>query len=154
VLTGAGRVPWSPLTLFVLFRWLDSGSGVQALQQYLWMPIDQYTHRSLTVAAYNHLMSLSYDFHSNKKTGEVWSSIAQGRSVNGFIESILFQVGPMLVDLCIAFAYFFWAFDAYMALIVAAVSVVYLWATFKLSAMRTDLRRELNTVGIHHPESV
>jgi len=92
-------------------------------------------------------MSLSYDFHSNKKTGEIWSSITQGRAVNGFIETILFQVIPMLVDLCVAFAYFFILFDAYMALIVAVVSVVYLWVTAKLSAMRNDIRRDLNLVS-------
>jgi ABC-type transport system involved in Fe-S cluster assembly fused permease/ATPase subunit len=111
------------------------------------MPLDQYSHRTLTTAAYNHVMSLSYDFHSNKKTGEIWSSITQGRAVNGFIETILFQVIPMLVDLCVAFAYFFILFDAYMALIVAVVSVVYLWVTAKLSAMRNDIRRDLNLVS-------
>ncbi|KAF8541043.1 hypothetical protein BDD12DRAFT_876263 [Trichophaea hybrida] len=112
---------------------------------YLWMPLDQYTHRSLTTAAYNHVMSLSYDFHMGKKTGEIWSSIAQGRSVNGFIETVFFQIVPMLVDLCVAFAYFFHSFDAYMALIVAVVSVVYLWVTAKLSAIRNDMRRDFES---------
>ncbi|KAA8914322.1 hypothetical protein FN846DRAFT_771298, partial [Sphaerosporella brunnea] len=139
-----GRIPWSQLTFFIVFRWLDSTAGVAALQSYLWIPIDQFSHRSLTVASYNHVMSLSYDYHTGKKTGDVWSSITQGRSVNGFIESILFQVVPMLVDLVIAFGYFFWAFGTYMALIVAVVSISYLWITFKLSAMRNDLRRNLN----------
>ena len=144
---GEDRLPWIELVLYVTYRWLDSGSGVQALQQYLWMPVDQYSYRTLTTAAYNHVMALSYDFHSNKKTGEVWHSISQGRSVNGFIESMLFQVLPMLVDLCVAFAYFFIVFDVYMALIVAVVSVVYLWTTTKLSAMKSNTRRDLNTTG-------
>lgn len=147
LMLGHGEFPWIQLVLYVLYRWLDSGSGVQALQQYLWMPVDQFSYRALTTAAYNHVMSLSYDFHSNKKTGEVWHSISQGRSVNGFIESMLFQVLPMLVDLCVAFGYFFIFFDIYMALIVAVVSVVYLWVTTKLSAMKSYTRRDLNTTG-------
>ena len=111
------------------------------------MPIDQYSYRSLGGAAYDHVMNLSYDFHSSKRTGEVWSAIVQGRSVNGFIESILFQVLPMIADLFVGFAYFFIVFDVYMALIVGAISVTYLWATFKLSAMRSESRRELNLVS-------
>lgn len=148
MLTGtAGRIPWVQLTFYVALRWLDSASGVEALQNFLWMPIEQYSYRSLTGAAYNHVMSLSYDFHSNKQTGDVWSSIAQGRAVNGFVETILFQVFPMLADLLVAFAYFFIVFGTYMALIVGSVMVVYLYATFKLSIARNSTRRELNNVS-------
>jgi ABC-type transport system involved in Fe-S cluster assembly fused permease/ATPase subunit len=121
-----------------------SRAGVSAIQSYLWMPIDQYTHRSLTTAAYNHVMSLSYDFHTSRNTGEIWSSINQGRSVSGFIDTFLFQVGPMVIDLCVAFAYFYILFDMYMALIVAVVSVSFLYVTAKLSARKNALRRELN----------
>lgn len=141
-----GSVPWVQVSLYVIYRWLDSGSGISALQRYLWMPIDQYSYRSITTAAYNHVMSLSHDFHTNKKTGELYTSVNQGRSVNGFIESILFAVLPMLADLCVAFAYFFWVFNSYMALIVAVVSVVYLWVTTKLGTMRNQMRRDFNAV--------
>lgn len=142
-----GAIPWAQVSLFILYRWLDSGSGVSALQRYLWLPIDQYSYRSVTTAAYNHVMSLSHDFHTNKKTGELYTSVNQGRSVNGFIESILFAVLPMLADLCVAFVYFLVKFNAYMALIVAVVSVVYLWVTTKLGSMRNQMRRDFNAVG-------
>lgn len=109
--------------------------------------MDQYASRSITTAAYNHVMSLSHDFHTNKKSVEIYSSVRQGRSVNGFIESVLFAVLPMLADLCIAFAYFYYMFNAYMALIVAVVSIVYLYATAKLGATKNQIRRDYNTVG-------
>jgi len=151
VLTGtAGHIPWLQLTVFVVLRWLDSPSGIMALQGFLWMPAEQHSYRALTTAAYNHVMCLSYDFHSNKQTGDVWSSIVQGRAVNWFIETILFQVFPMMADLVFAFAYFFIVFGTYMALIVGSVTVVYLYVTFKLSAMKNATRREMNHVS-HDP---
>lgn len=143
-----GSIPWVQVSLYVMYRWLDSGSGISALQRYLWMPIDQYAYRSITTAAYNHVMSLSHDFHTNKKTGDLYSSVNQGRSVNGFIESVLFSVLPMLADLCVAFVYFYIAFNSYMALIVAVVSMVYLWVTARLGARKNQMRRDFNAVGV------
>ncbi|KAG0636143.1 hypothetical protein HOY80DRAFT_1055299 [Tuber brumale] len=146
--TGNGAIPWLQVSIYVVFRWLDSGSGIPALHRYLWIPVDQYASRSITTAAYNHVMSLSHDFHTNKKSVEIYSSVRQGRSVNGFIESVLFAVLPMLADLCIAFAYFYYMFNAYMALIVAVVSIVYLYATAKLGATKNQIRRDYNTARI------
>ncbi|PWW73909.1 hypothetical protein C7212DRAFT_283744 [Tuber magnatum] len=147
--TGNGiSIPWLQVSIYVVFRWLDSGSGIPALHRYLWIPVDQYASRSITTAAYNHVMSLSHDFHTNKKSVEIYSSVRQGRSVNGFIESVLFAVLPMLSDLCIAFAYFYYMFNAYMALIVAVVSIVYLYATAKLGATKNQIRRDYNTARI------
>ncbi|KAI5838618.1 hypothetical protein DFP73DRAFT_616350 [Morchella snyderi] len=144
---GNGSIPWVQVSLYVMYRWLDSGSGISALQRYLWMPIDQYAYRSITTAAYNHVMSLSHDFHTNKKTGDLYSSVNQGRSVNGFIESVLFSVLPMLADLCVAFVYFYIAFNSYMALIVAVVSMVYLWVTARLGARKNQMRRDFNAAS-------
>jgi ABC-type transport system involved in Fe-S cluster assembly fused permease/ATPase subunit len=90
-------------------------------------------------------MNLSSDFHSNKKSGELYASIDQGRSINGFIDDVCFTVLPMLVDLIVAFGYFYYLFDAYMALIVGVVTVVYLWATTKLGAQQDQIRRDYRT---------
>jgi ABC-type transport system involved in Fe-S cluster assembly fused permease/ATPase subunit len=87
-------------------------------------------------------MSLSSDFHADKKSGELYASIHQGRTVNGFIEDVCFTVLPMLVDLMVAFGYFYYLFDAYMALIVGIVTIVYLWATTKLGAQQNQIRRD------------
>lgn len=140
-------VPWLHLTLFVAYRWLDSGNGVGSLRGYFWRPIDQYSHKAVTTAAYDHVMSLSYDFHSNKKTAEIWSAINNGRSLNGLVEMIFFQIVPMLVDLFVAFGYFYFLFNAYMSLIVAIISVTYLWTTAKLSTMKRKVRREINVAA-------
>lgn len=134
------------MSLLILYRWLDSGSGISWLKNYLWIPVEQFSYREITTAAYNHVMSLSYDFHSDKKTGEIWTTVNQGRSVNNLVQLMLFSVAPMLADMILAFGYFLIFFNAYMALIVAVVCVVYLWATARLSSMRNKVRREINQV--------
>jgi ABC-type transport system involved in Fe-S cluster assembly fused permease/ATPase subunit len=90
-------------------------------------------------------MNLSSDFHANKKSGELYASIDQGRSINGFIDDVCFSILPMLVDLIVAFGYFYYLFDAYMALIVGVVTVVYLWVTTKLGAQQDQIRRDYRT---------
>ena len=122
------------------FRWLDSGAGVPTVQRYLWMPVEQYSYRSITVAAYNHMMNMSLDYHSNKDTGEVYTAITQGRSVNGFIEMVLFSVFPMMADLVVAFAYLYLVFGIYMAAIVSLVSGMYMYVTSVLSRRRLEMR--------------
>lgn len=124
----------------MLFRWLASGSGLGALHRFLWIAVDQYTYRSLSSAAYNHVMSLSFDFHSNVSKGELYSSVHRGRSINGFIDLLLFSVFPMFTDFVVAFTYFYFMFGTYMALIVTFVSITYVWVTAKLSRKRERIR--------------
>ncbi|KAI9786630.1 MAG: hypothetical protein M1839_006181 [Geoglossum umbratile] len=143
--TGRGGVPWVQVSLYVFYRWLSSSAGIGALRSYLWIPIEQYSYRAISTAAYNHIMNLSSDFHSDKKSGELYASITQGRSINGFIDDVCFDVLPMLIDLIVAFGYFYYLFDAYMALIVGVVTVVYLWTTTKLGAQQDQIRRDYRT---------
>ena len=126
--------------LFILIRWLGSGAGIPALQRYLWVPIDQYAYRCITTAAYNHVMSLSSEFHTSKDTGEIYGAVQQGRAVTGFVDMVLFSVLPMLADLIVAFGYFYITFGIYMALIVTFASCVYVWITSRLNRKRVDLR--------------
>lgn len=126
--------------MFILIRWLGSGAGVPALQRYLWVPIDQYAYRCITTAAYNHVMSLSSEFHTRKDTGEIYGAVQQGRAVTGFVEMVLFSVLPMLADLIVAFGYFYITFGIYMALIVTFAFCVYVWITSRLNRKRVDLR--------------
>ncbi|RPB23118.1 hypothetical protein L211DRAFT_883629, partial [Terfezia boudieri ATCC MYA-4762] len=138
----AGHVPWMEVFFFILIRWLGSGAGVPALQRYLWVPIDQYAYRCITTAAYNHVMSLSSEFHTSKNTGEIYGAVQHGRAVTGFVEMVLFSVLPMLADLIVAFGYFYITFGIYMALIVTFTSCVYVWITSRLNRKRIDLRRK------------
>lgn len=142
---GSNRdVPWGQICLFILFRFMQGGSGLLgAARSTLWIPISQYSFRELSTASFEHVHGLSLDFHLGKKTGEVNSALSKGNSINTFLEQVTFQLGPMLVDLIVAFIYFLVKFDAYYALVIAIVTCVYIYATIRLAQWRVDVRREM-----------
>ena len=141
---GPVKMPWGMIMVFILFRVLQGNQGLLgALRSTLWVPVSQYSYRELAVAAFEHVHSLSLDFHLGKKTGEVLSALGKGNSVNGFLEAVTFQVLPMLFDLAVAIGYFLIAFDVYYALIVAVVTFWYVYLTIRMAQWRNDIRREM-----------
>ncbi|KAI9672327.1 MAG: hypothetical protein M1817_003349 [Caeruleum heppii] len=144
----APRLPWGDICLYIVYRFLQGGSGILgAMRSTLWIPIGQYSYQALSTSAFEHVHSLSLDFHLGKKTGEVLSALSKGNAINTFLEQVTFQVVPMLVDLCVAFAYFLIAFDAYYALVVAVVTFCYLYLTVRLAQWRSEIRRQMVNAG-------
>ncbi|KAI9653125.1 MAG: hypothetical protein M1831_006209 [Alyxoria varia] len=137
-------MPWTPIIVYIVFRFLQGGNGLLgALRGTLWIPVSQYSYRELSVASFEHVHGLSLEFHLGKKTGEVLSALGKGSSINTFLEQVSFQVVPMLIDLCVAIAYFLYAFDAYYALIVAIVTFWYVYITIRMAQWRADIRRQM-----------
>lgn len=92
--------PLKEFLLLGLFWTLQGQSGLLgSLRSLLWIPVSQHSYRSLTTAAFNHVHSLSLEFHLSKRTGEVLSALNKGSSINNFLEQVTFQVVPMLFDL-------------------------------------------------------
>ncbi|KYG43884.1 hypothetical protein M433DRAFT_5938 [Acidomyces richmondensis BFW] len=136
-------MPVGAITLYIIYRIFQGSNGLLgAARQVLWIPIEQYSYRELSVAAFEHVHSLSLEFHLGKKTGEVLSALSKGSSLNTFLESITFNVLPMLVDLVVAIIYFLVEFDAYYALVLAAVTFWYVYITIRMAAWRADIRRQ------------
>ena len=140
---GPVYMPWGAVTLYIVYRLFQGSNGLLgAARQLLWIPIEQYSYRELSVAAFEHVHELSLEFHLGKKTGEVLSALGKGASLNTFLESITFNVLPMLVDLGVAVVYFLIFFDAYYALVVAVVTFWYIYITIRMASWRADIRRQ------------
>lgn len=138
------RMPWVQICLYILYRWLQGSQGlIGSLRSSLWIPVSQYSYMELSTAAFEHVHSLSLDFHLGKKTGEVLSALSKGNSINTFLEQITFQVVPMLIDLGVAVGYFLVAFDAYYALVVTIVTFCYLYVTVRMAQWRAEIRRQM-----------
>jgi hypothetical protein len=136
--------PWTAIIFFISVRFLQGSNGLLgAARSALWIPVSQYSYRELSVAAFEHVHSLSLDFHLGKKTGEVLSALGKGSSINTFLEQVTFQVVPMLVDLAIAIGYFLYRFDAYYALVLAVVTFWYIYLTIRMAQWRAEIRREM-----------
>lgn len=138
--TSRTHIPVFEVFLWIVYRWLDS-SVVSQIKYLLWLPLEQYADGSLKKAAYNKVMGLSRDFHTEKRSGELYQSIGQGHSLTSIVEIILFKVGPMLIDLGVAFVYLCWVFGPYMALIVAATTLIFAWTSAYFIDRQTEPRR-------------
>lgn len=136
---GPPRAPWGAICLFILLR--SSDTILSVIRGILWIPIEQYSYRSLATSSFEHVHNLSLDFHLGKKTGEVISALNKGSSINDFLELVTFQMVPMVVDLFVAVAYFLIAFDAYYALVVAIVTFCYIYITIRVAQWRAEIRR-------------
>lgn len=136
------HAPWVDISLYILFRWLQGSQGIlTAARSILWIPVEQYSYRAISTAAFEHVHNLSAEFHTGKRTGELISALNKGSSINSFLEMVTFQVGPMIFDLVVAIIYLTAKFDVYLGLVVSIVTFLYIYVTIRLAAWRVTLRR-------------
>ncbi|KAK1466826.1 ABC transporter [Colletotrichum melonis] len=136
------EAPWYMLGLLIFLRVLQGGGMLlDATRAILWVPISQNSYRALTTAAFEHVHSLSLDFHLGKRTGEVLSALNKGASINSFLEQVTFSVAPMILDLLLAVVFFCWYFDATYGAIVSCLTFWYLFLTIRMAQTRADQRR-------------
>ncbi|PVH90202.1 hypothetical protein DM02DRAFT_683772, partial [Periconia macrospinosa] len=139
-----GGKPWKAIIIFIFYRFVQGNNGLLgAIRSTLWIPVTQYSYRELSVAAFEHVHSLSLDFHLGKKTGEVLSALGKGNSINTFLEHVTFQIVPMLVDLAVAIGYFLIEFNAYYALAISIITFWYIYLTIRMAQRHAEIRREM-----------
>jgi ATP-binding cassette, subfamily B, vacuolar membrane transporter HMT1/ACLQ len=137
------QTPWGLIGLYILCRWLQGGQGLLAVaRSVLWIPVEQYSYRAISNAAFQHVHGLSAEFHTGKRTGELISALNKGSSINSFLSYVTFSVGPMLFDLIVAVVFLAIKFDVYLALVVAIVTFLYIYVTIRLAQWRVALRRD------------
>ncbi|RMZ81931.1 hypothetical protein DV738_g2011, partial [Chaetothyriales sp. CBS 135597] len=137
------RAPWLYILLYVVFRWLQGSQGIlSAARTILWIPVEQYSYRAISTAAFEHVHGLSAEFHTGKRTGELISALNKGSAINSFLELVTFSVGPMIFDLVVAVVYLTISFDIYLGLVVAITTVLYIYITIRLASWRVKLRRD------------
>lgn len=90
---------------YVLYRWVLSVVG--AIRHMLWIPIEQNAVIQLRLGAYNQIMKLSRDFHTDKRSGELYRSVEQGAAIIDILNSSLLRIVPVIVDLVVAVLYLY-----------------------------------------------
>ncbi|KAG1150911.1 hypothetical protein G6F37_004418 [Rhizopus arrhizus] len=137
---------WVAVCAYVGFKFLQGSSGlIQALQNYLWIPVGQYTTREISVKLFAHLHSLSLHFHINRKTGEVLRVVDRGtNSIVQLLSQIVFQIFPALANILVAVVVFSIQFSVSFGVIVFVTMALYLYTTITLTEWRTSFRRKMN----------
>ncbi|KIY66216.1 mitochondrial half-size ABC transporter [Cylindrobasidium torrendii FP15055 ss-10] len=151
---GSGRSPWSFLGLYVVLRFLQGSGGLAALRESLWIPVMQYSDREMSQLSFDHLLNLSFAFHTRRKTGEILRVLDRGAAINRILELLLFNIVPTFADIGIALVVFIITFDWTLAVVIFVVMFTYVAASVLLTQWRTKLRRRMNerdivTRGIH-----
>ncbi|KAI7877716.1 hypothetical protein K492DRAFT_150187 [Lichtheimia hyalospora FSU 10163] len=142
---GKGTFAWAAVLAYVGLKFLQGGSGlIQSMQNWLWIPIGQYTTREISVRMFSHLHSLSLQFHINRKTGEVLRVMDRGTSsIVQLLSQILFQVLPALANIGVAVVLFWFYFAPAFGIIVFVTMSMYLFVTISLTEWRTKYRRTM-----------
>jgi ATP-binding cassette, subfamily B, vacuolar membrane transporter HMT1/ACLQ len=139
-----GKIPYSEIAIYIVCRGLQGGQGaIGAFRSVLWIPVSQGLFRRLSCAAFEHVLSLSMDFHLSKRIGEVTSALSRGAAINTFLENFLFQVFPMIFDIFVAGVYFFFSYDAFYTLIVFVIMWTYVFLTMYMAKYRGKQRRDM-----------
>ncbi|KAI8979740.1 hypothetical protein BDF20DRAFT_871371 [Mycotypha africana] len=136
---------WAAVLIYVGFKFLQGGSGlIQACQNWLWIPIGQFTTREISIKFFAHLHSLSLHYHINRKTGEVLRVVDRGtNSIVNILSQILFQIVPALANILIAVVVFSVRFSLPFGLIVFITMALYLYVTITMTEWRNAFRRKM-----------
>ncbi|KAJ5190094.1 hypothetical protein N7491_007863 [Penicillium cf. griseofulvum] len=141
---GKGNFPYKELSIYMACRAIQGQQGVLAsIRALLWIPFGQATYRKLTESAFHHVLSLSMQFHLGKRLGEVMSALNKGSALNTFIDSLIFQLFPMVADIGIAAAYCLVYLNPFYSLIILTMGGMYLFVTIYMAKYRGRARREM-----------
>ncbi|KAF8629157.1 hypothetical protein AX17_005742 [Amanita inopinata Kibby_2008] len=150
----AAGSPWPYLFAYVGLRYLQGTGGLSAIRDCLWAPVMQYSDREMSQLSFDHLLNLSYSWHTHRKTGEVLRVLDRGAAINRTFELILFNIIPTFIDIAIALIAFCILFEWTLALVIFFVMFAYVTSSVILTRWRTRIRRQMNerdvvTRGIH-----
>ncbi|KAG7090845.1 hypothetical protein E1B28_009927 [Marasmius oreades] len=155
ILQGSSSRPiWGVLASFVVIRFLQGSGGLAALREALWAPVMQYSDREMSLLSFNHLLNLSFAFHTRRKTGEILRVLDRGAAINHTFELLLFNILPTFLDIAVALVALCVTFEWTLGLVIFVVMFAYVSASVVLTQLRTRIRRQMNerdviTRGIH-----
>ncbi|KAF8891689.1 hypothetical protein BD779DRAFT_1512462 [Infundibulicybe gibba] len=146
--------PWPFLFGYVALRFLQGSGGLAAIRDAFWAPVMQYSDREMSQLSFDHLLNLSFAWHTRRKTGEILRVLDRGAAINHTLELILFNIIPTFIDIFIALVVFCLVFGWVLALVIFLVMFAYVSASVILTQWRTKIRRRMNdrdviTRGIH-----
>ena len=120
-------------------------NGFQQLRDAVFAKVAQRALRQLALETFEHIHRLSMRYHITRKTGGLSRIIERGvKGVEFLLRFLLFSIGPLVLELLMISAIFYWLFDARYLAVVGVTIAIYIWFTFKVTEWRVKLRRQMN----------
>lgn len=121
-----GTMPWKEIASWTCYLWLDSRAGLNVLDSLASTCIHNSSYKQITNLAMGHVMDLSFNFHSDKDTGEILKAIDQAESLNNLVQLIIFEIIPIVIDFIIAIGYVTHLFNIYLTSVIFGISATYI----------------------------
>ena len=145
-LSDPGVILVVPVGLLLAYGGLRfSTSLFTELRDLVFAKATQGASRSIALATFRHLHSLSLRFHLERQTGGMTRDIERGvRSTESLVSYSLYSILPTLIEMALVLGILAFTFDAGFAAIAAVALVCYITFTVKLTEWRTQFRRAAN----------
>ncbi|KAJ4148500.1 hypothetical protein LMH87_002966 [Akanthomyces muscarius] len=117
----AGELPVKALLVYYLLTLLNGDSGIFCVEKLTKIPVQQYSYKKLSNAAFSHVMSLEMNFHDSQDSAEVMKAVEQGS----------------------AFIVLYAKFNAAVAVTMVTAAVLFLSTEIVTSSWNIDNRRRV-----------
>lgn len=122
-----------------------SAAGFGELRNAIFSEVAHGTIRQVSRSVFEHLHKLDLQFHLDRNTGALSRIIDRGtRSINFSLSSILFNVFPTILEVCLVGGILTYNLGAKYALITIGTVSAYTFFTIKVSDWRVEIRKRMN----------
>ncbi len=122
-----------------------AANGFQQLRDVIFAVVGQRAVRRLAVETFRHVHRLSLSYHLARRTGALSRVIERGvKGVDFLLRFLVLNLGPLVIELMLIAAVFFWYFDLRYLIAVSLSIALYFWFTFAVSEKRVEQRRIMN----------
>ncbi|KAJ5818395.1 hypothetical protein N7474_003986 [Penicillium riverlandense] len=133
----------SDLGIYFAVNILHGQSGLGMLMELAKIPIEQFSYRQLTNAAFGHVIGLPMEFHADRDSAEVMKAIEQGATLTNVLEIIFLEIAPAVIDLFVAFVLLYIKFNSLAALCMLIATLTFMALEVTASRWNIDNRRQL-----------
>ncbi|PHH81772.1 hypothetical protein CDD82_7878 [Ophiocordyceps australis] len=137
------QFPYKDLAIYLLLTLLHGASGLQLLQTLAKIPVQQFSYRQLTNAAFARVMDQSMDFHSDRDSAEVIKAVEQGEALTNILETAVLEIAPVIADMVVAFVYLYLKFNSAVAMSMVVAAFFFMALEVVTSSWNIEPRRRL-----------
>ncbi|RKK75268.1 hypothetical protein BFJ69_g7858 [Fusarium oxysporum] len=138
----AEQNPFRALLVWLALSAISEEGAIGLIKTLVRIPTRQFSYRQITNSAFNHIMSLSMDFHTAEDSAEMMAAVQQGKSLTNFLETLILEILPSFLDLLISFGLLCWKFNSYVAIAIAAAAATFISVEVTVSNRNINNRQE------------
>jgi len=136
--------PLSWIVIYGVLRFVST--SFDELRNICWASVSASQEKDIAAQTFEHLHSLTLEWHLNRKTGTILRSCSRGaNSFSTVLGVFTFQMLPVLVQVLVVSIYLLIYYKWWYGVLTFAIIVFYVLFTFLTTEWRNKYRREMNT---------